>query len=349
MTIKVETEEKYYCLNLKRMIEIVKSLNFNEIKSKTESDEYFTDIDSKFIENRTCLRIRKTNDSNMEITYKGKSNSLLGQYCKLENNITANIEEYSNFVSLFSSLGYYSYAIVQKERLTFEKTDDEYRYSIMIDSLPEIGGFVEFEIISEQESSTKEKLNQALRKFISNFSELNLKEETRPYRDVVAQYIYKKNTPKNKTTDLYINLDNELLNYEKNFFKMYKEELCLKTGLNIKWGNYKNDSRINAILAPLIDEYIDNLIFDSKGILVATELLKKFDYKIHYITKVNEIFFTHFFGKLNIKIADVIYISNDNLSQTFRKNKVDLSSSIVMSNKIINEIISILLIIINNN
>ena len=83
MLIKIETEEKYYCLDSKKLIERIKELGFAELDSKVESDEYFTDINSEFIENRTCLRIRKTNKSRMEVTFKGKSISLLGQYCKL--------------------------------------------------------------------------------------------------------------------------------------------------------------------------------------------------------------------------------------------------------------------------
>ena len=123
MKIKVETEQKYYCFNPEKLIEKINELGFNELNKKSESDEYFTDINSEYIANRTCLRIRKTNNSKMEITFKGKSSSLLGKYCKLENNISADIGEYENFVNLFTSLGFYSYCEVIKERLTFEKYD----------------------------------------------------------------------------------------------------------------------------------------------------------------------------------------------------------------------------------
>ena len=83
--------------------------------SKIENDEYFTDINSEFIENRTCLRIRKTNNKDMEITFQGTSLALLGQYCQLENNISTDINEYDNLVSLVTALGCYSYCKVEKE------------------------------------------------------------------------------------------------------------------------------------------------------------------------------------------------------------------------------------------
>ena len=66
MKIRVETEEKYYCLNPKKLIEQIKQLDFIELNNKIESDEYFTDINSEYIKNRTCLRIRKVNKGEKE-------------------------------------------------------------------------------------------------------------------------------------------------------------------------------------------------------------------------------------------------------------------------------------------
>ena len=349
MKIKVETEQKYYCFNPEKLIEKINELGFNELNKKSESDEYFTDINSEYIANRTCLRIRKTNNSKMEITFKGKSSSLLGKYCKLENNISADIGEYENFVNLFTSLGFYSYCEVIKERLTFEKYDDKYKYSIMIDSLPNIGGFVEFEILSEQEDSTKDELNIALKKFVNAFVDLNLKEETRPYRDVVADYIYSKNCPKDKLEDIYVNIDEFIVNYEKEFFKKYKDVIAKETNKSIKWGAFRKDKSLNGILINYIDQYLDNLIYDSKELLVAMQLLEMLPQKKHFITKTNEVFFTHFFGMLNIELDDVIFTEEDSLNQVIKRNSIDLTHSMILNKKDLKEINSVLLIIMNND
>ena len=349
MKIKVETEQKYYCFNPEKLIEKINELGFNELNKKSESDEYFTDINSEYIANRTCLRIRKTNNSKMEITFKGKSSSLLGKYCKLENNISADIGEYENFVNLFTSLGFYSYCEVIKERLTFEKYDDKYKYSIMIDSLPNIGGFVEFEILSEQEDSTKDELNIALKKFVNAFVDLNLKEETRPYRNVVADYIYSKNCPKDKLEDIYVNIDEFIVNYEKEFFKKYKDVITKETNKSIKWGAFRKDKSLNGILINYIDQYLDNLIYDSKELLVAMQLLEMLPQKKHFITKTNEVFFTHFFGMLNIELDDVIFTEEDSLNQVIKRNSIDLKHSMILNKKDLKEINSVLLIIMNND
>lgn len=347
MKIKVETEKKYYCMEPELLLKKAEELNFKQVKKAIEVDEYFTDIDSMYITNRTCLRIRRQNSENMEITFKGKSNSLLGQYCKLENNISCSSEEYSNFVKLFSSLGYYSYVNVAKERLVYELKTTREIYNIMIDKLPEIGGFVEFEIISEKDDSNKAELKAKLNKFLANFKEFNLKEANEPYRDIVAKSIYNKVISNKKISKIYINVDDEILKYEKDFFKKYKEEISSICNSNIKWGTYKRNIDIDNRISGLIENYLDNLIFDSKELLVTVELLKKLNYDNCFITKVNEAFFTQLMKKLNIELNDVMYLNEKNLNQVL-KHDIDMSNSIVILDKNLKEINSILLVIINN-
>ena len=348
MKIKVETEKKYYCLEPEKLISMAEELNFKQIKKLTEIDEYFTDIDSIFIKDRTCLRIRKHNNEHLEITFKGKSNSLLGQYCKLENNINCNISEYDNFVSLLSSLGYYSYVEVIKERLVYESKKGKYIYSIMIDKLPEIGGFVEFEIISEKEDSSRKELKEELEIFISKFSSLNLKEAIKPYRDIVAESIYNKTINKKQCNKIYINIDSDVMLYEKDFFKKYKDKISKQCNANIKWGIYKKNDMIDNKISSLVDEYLENLIFDNKEILVMIELLKRLKYKVCFVTKVNELFFTHLFGKLNVNIDDIIYLKEENLLKTLKNNNLNTKNSIIICNKTLKEINRILIILINN-
>ena len=243
--MKIETEEKYYCMEPEKLIALATEYGFKKMKETLETDEYFTDIYSKFIKNRTCLRIRKKNKKYMEITYKGKSDSLLGQYCKLENNIHANIEDYENYINLFSALGYYSYVEVKKKRITYSLEGDNYQYSIMIDTLPEIGGFVEFEILADQNKMSKKEVKKELENFVVKFNSLNLREATEPYRDIVAKYKVNKITKGNSISYLCINLDGELLKYEKDFYKKYKDQMSKILGSHSTWGEYKNNKQLN--------------------------------------------------------------------------------------------------------
>lgn len=342
MKIKVETEKKYYCVKPEKLVELVMSLGFVEIKRVKEIDEYFTDINSEYIKNRTCLRIRKYDDNKLELTFKGKS-STLEHFCKLENNISCNASEYDNLVNLLSSIGYYSYVIVEKDRMIYEYRNDKYIYSIMIDTLPNIGGFVEFEIISDREDSSKCELQKELELFVSKFDELNLDEAVKPYRDIVANYIYDSITKGNESDKMYINIDLDILMYEKEFFKKYQKEISNICGYDVKWDIYKNDNEIDSKISLMVDEYLDNLIFDNKELLVMLDLLKQIDYKILFVTKVNKLFFDKLFKKLNRYISDIIYLSDDSLL-----NEISIDNSIYICDKNLKEVNSNLLIIINN-
>jgi len=345
--IKVETERKYYSMEPEKLVKVAEELNFKLVKKVLETDEYFTDIDSLYIKNRTCLRIRKQDNDSMEITFKGKSSDLLGQYCKLENNISCKADEYENFISLFTALGYYSYSTVEKGRLVYELKNDKYTYNLMIDKLLGIGGFVEFEIISEKETAGREELKKELEMFVSKFSKLNLKEANEPYRDIVAKSIYNRYVNSDDINRIYINLDKVVLDYEKDFFKKNKDKISQLCGTNIKWGTYKKNAEVESKIASLIKEYLDNIIFDGKEILVAGELLQRLNYENIFVTKANEKFFTELFKKLNIETKNVIYLKEQTLCQVV-KDKNDLKKSIVIMDREIKDINSILLIIINN-
>ena len=282
----------------------------------------------------------------MEITFKGRSNLLLGQFCKLENNISCSADEYENFIKLFASLGYYSYVIVEKERLVYELKGARYTYNIMIDKLPEIGGFVEFEIISESEDSTRAELKKELERFTGDFKSFNLKEANEPYRDIVAKSVYNKVVVNKNAKKLYINLDSEILKYEKDFFKKYKDKISDVCNSNVKWGTYKKNSEVEDKIKPLIDEYLDNIIFDSKELLVTVELLKRLNYNNCFITKANELFFERLFAKLNIQYNQVICIKEDNLHHILKS--INEEKAIILNNKELKELNSVLLIIINN-
>ena len=85
----------------------------------------------------TGLSVTKSICEKLEITSKSKSDKILGVKCKLENNIKVNINDYDSYCKLFSSLGYYSYVEIYKERIVYQLKSDMYVYNVMIDNLKE--------------------------------------------------------------------------------------------------------------------------------------------------------------------------------------------------------------------
>lgn len=215
MAKRLEIEQKFYFKDIKSLYDLLSKNNLTKKESEniSDSDEYFTDIDSEYIKNRTCLRIRKTNNTNMEITFKGKSINFSNFYAKSENNINIDINDYSNLVDMLGSLGFYSYTTVTKSREVYNKIEDNIEYNVMIDKVEGIGSFIEFELLSD-ESIGIENLTNKLNQFIENFKSLNLEKAMLPYRDYSAKTIYE-NYLKDKDTiiidfDILFNTNNNI-------------------------------------------------------------------------------------------------------------------------------------------
>ena len=336
--MRIETESKYYSIEPEKLIKHCEKIGLKKINNIKENDEYFTDLNSTFIKNRTCLRIRNTNDTKMEITFKGKSLELLGQYSKIENNINVDNNEYNKFVSLFSSLGFYSYVNVNKERITYNYPNKEYEFNLMIDKLEGIGGFIEFEIIADNSTYKKEVLIEELNNFVKKFKEFNLIEATEPYRDIVAKNIYK-NEILEKNKDLYLNLDDIVIDLEKDFYKKNKEEIEKIVGHKIKWGMFKNLNNIE--LEESINDYFTNNMFETNELLAIFKLLNEINYHKYFVSKANRLFYKGLIKKIGINID----FENDLISEN-NINKNILKKSVVLNNKL-KEIIQKLLIIIN--
>ena len=241
MAKRLEIEQKFYFKDIKSLYDLLSKNNLTKKESEniSDSDEYFTDIDSEYIKNRTCLRIRKTNNKNMEITFKGKSVSFSNFYAKSENNINIDINDYSNLVDMLGSLGFYSYTTVTKSREVYNKIEDNIEYNVMIDTVEGIGSFIEFELLSD-ESIGIENLTNKLNQFIENFKSLNLEKAMLPYRDYSAKTIYE-NYLKDKDT---IIIDFDILFNTKNNIDISS---ITKEGLANLTSNYNTIANLELI------------------------------------------------------------------------------------------------------
>ena len=186
MSERLEIEGKYYLKNIDELMNIIDNKNFKYIETVKEKDEYFTDFNYEFIENRTCLRLRTTNELTVELTYKGKSTDLNNIYAKIEKNIDLNIKDYNNFVEILLALGYISYVIVDKTRKVYTRKLDGIEFNVMIDNIKGCGDFVEFEIITDK---SKEDASIIFEKYIKEMNADNFEVVTLPYRDIVKESV----------------------------------------------------------------------------------------------------------------------------------------------------------------
>lgn len=73
MSKKIENEEKFYCDSYNELLSTINKCGLKKVKEEFEIDEYFVDINGKFIKNRSCLRMRITDNKHLEVAFKGAS------------------------------------------------------------------------------------------------------------------------------------------------------------------------------------------------------------------------------------------------------------------------------------
>lgn len=273
MSKRVEIEQKFYCTNNKKLTNLITENGLVKSSEKYESDEYFTDINSVYIKNRTCLRIRNVDNKYLELTFKGKSKDFSNNYAKVENNINLSLADYDSIVGLLYSLGYFSYSIVNKKRITYSKRVDDYEYNVMVDEIKDIGNFVEFELLYYKEDKDIDFLQKKLNEFVNRFEIMNFESANLPYRDFVANRTYINVLPQEKLSAILFDLDGTLIDSEKKFFESFRHVIFSKYNYNISYEEYEeNELKKNANLL---------LYLKSNGIIESYEVDDKIMEKIY--------------------------------------------------------------------
>ena len=188
MSHRIELEKSFYLDDkYEQILNRIKEKNFELTDELVEEDTYFTDKELKFIEDKVCLRTRKTDNKFVELTYKPKTSLETELYGKKETNINLTIEDYDDIKYILKELGYVEYVSFKKYRKTYSKIINNFEYNIMIDKIDGVGRFIEIEILA-QDYSNKEEASLKLDSFIKMLGCQELKVKEKPYRDLVKGF-----------------------------------------------------------------------------------------------------------------------------------------------------------------
>lgn len=184
MSNLIELEASYCIENFEEILKKIKEKNYKFNYEVQEQDTYYTDKKLEFIKTKTCLRTRKTNNEKLELTFKPQIADSMERYGKKEVNISLNVNDLEDIKFILNGLGYDKYISFTKNRVVYTKNECGFEHNIMLDSIENVGNFIELEIIAHTEDE-KEKLHDELDRFTSEFECEKLKEKTKPYRDLV--------------------------------------------------------------------------------------------------------------------------------------------------------------------
>lgn len=183
MSNQIECEEKFFCPHSDKLISfILNELSFEFQEKLKEEDVYLKDKKERYIQKDTCLRVRKTNNSSLEITRKVAVNN--DERIKSEKNISLPVNKEKRLFSLLNHMGITPYCIVSKKRSIYSKKIENLSYNIVLDVINDKTAFLEIEIVSQNYNPD---LSSKLQEFIQKFQKFPLKKANINYRDFVLK------------------------------------------------------------------------------------------------------------------------------------------------------------------
>ena len=271
MATRIKSKTKYFCNDKEKLKEFIKSEGFIFKNSTLENDEYFLDTNFDMIENDSCIRVRTVNNKDVILSFEGMVKNLSQIDIKDSRNVYLDISQKDNIIGFLSDMGYYKYVSMNILKETFVKKDKEYYYSISIDTIENVGEFVDFDIYTDVED--KGAINNIFYDFEKKIESCIKEHVNLKYRDYTSNYLYK-NFLKGETLNrILIELDKIFVNLDA-----YNIEDSIKNNLTI----------LNLELIEKIEQIginIEIVYSNSDEILVNTlkKILNKIGYSPNFI------------------------------------------------------------------
>lgn len=226
MATRIKSKTKYFCNDKEKLKEFIKSEGFIFKSSTLENDEYFLDTDFEMIDNDSCVRVRTVNNKDVILSFEGIVKNLSQIDIRDSRNVNLDISQKDNIISFLSDMGYYKYVSMNILKETFVKKDKEYYYSISIDTIENVGEFVDFDIYTDVED--KGAINNIFYDFERNVESCVKEHVNAKYRDYTSRYLYKNFLKGEFLNRILIELDKIFVNLDA-----YNIEDSIKDNLTI--------------------------------------------------------------------------------------------------------------------
>lgn len=271
MATRIKSKTKYFCNDKEKLKEFIKSEGFIFKNSTLENDEYFLDTNFDMIENDSCIRVRTVNNKEVILSFEGMVKNLSQIDIKDSRNVYLDISQKDNIIGFLSDMGYYKYVSMNILKETFVKKDKEYYYSISIDTIENVGEFVDFDIYTDVED--KGAINNIFYDFEKKIESCIKEHVNLKYRDYTSNYLYKTFLKGETLNRILIELDKIFVNLDA-----YNIEDSIKNNLTI----------LNLELIEKIEQIginIEIVYSNSDEILVNTlkKILNKIGYSPNFI------------------------------------------------------------------
>lgn len=295
MATRIKSRTKYYCKDKEKLKEFMKSEGFIFKNSTLENDEYYLDTDFKLLENNTCIRLRTINNKEVVLSFDGMVENLSQIDIKDKQNVYLDVSQKDSISNFMANIGYYRYVSMNILKETYIRKDRDFYYSISIDTIENIGEFVDYDIYTENEDTNL--INNAFYDFESKVESCVGEKIDIKYRDYVSRYLYNtllKGDSLNKILveldKIFVNINSEKLEDSiKDNISILNLELIEKleqNGINIEIVHSNSDQLMITTLRKILDRVGYNPKFinikDIKEIAVKETLIIEKQKKLEF-------------------------------------------------------------------
>ena len=210
MATRIKSRTKYYCKDKEKLKEFMKSEGFIFKNSTLENDEYYLDTDFKLLENNTCIRLRTINNKELVLSFDGMVENLSQIDIKDKQNVYLDVSQKDSISNFMANIGYYRYVSMNILKETYIRKDRDFYYSISIDTIENIGEFVDYDIYTENEDTNL--INNVFYDFESKVESCVGEKIDIKYRDYVSRYLYNTLLKGDSLNKILVELDKIFVN-----------------------------------------------------------------------------------------------------------------------------------------
>ena len=188
MATRIKSKTKYFCKDKEKIKEFMQKEGFIFKSSTLENDVYYMDANCELREKDTCIRLRTINNKELVLSFNGFADNISQLELKNNQNVYLEVSQKENIANFLANLGYYKYITLNVLKETYVRKDREYYYSISIDTIENIGEFIDYDIYTEQEGDKA--LNNIFYDFESKVNSYIGEKADIKYRDYSVKYMY---------------------------------------------------------------------------------------------------------------------------------------------------------------
>ena len=169
-----EVEQKFVAGDLSSVRERLRELDITTYTHRSETDTYFSHPARDFAQTDEAIRLRRDGQTN-RITYKGpKIDQTTKTRREIDLPLPEGVDTFDQWCELLAALSFKPVGEVHKERDKAWLDWEAYRVEVSLDTIEELGTFVELEVIVDEDQ-----LDQARAVIASLAERLGLKQNER--------------------------------------------------------------------------------------------------------------------------------------------------------------------------